>query len=101
VVEVGANQVSGIRFEVAEADAREREAAAKAVADARARAESLAKAAGLTLGRILSIQPTSGPRPVPEMMALRADMAQASRAVPVEPGEATFSAEVQVTYALE
>ena len=54
-VSAGANRVEGVFFARSDEDALRRRARELAVADARARAEGLARAAGLTLGAVLSI----------------------------------------------
>lgn len=52
VVKSGANNISGIQFDVADRSKAESEARQKAVNDARAQAEELASAAGAKLGKI-------------------------------------------------
>ncbi len=99
VVASGANQLHGISFSISETDALMREARIAAVADARARAETLARAAGVTLGRVLSINESgfSGPQPV--YMA-RAEMAFDS-AVPIAGGQQTLTSSVSMTFEIE
>jgi uncharacterized protein len=93
---LGANQMGGISFEVANPEALLDEARKQAVASARRRAELYAAAAGVQLGEVLRIAEDAGegPRPMP--------MARASMAgpVPIEPGTRTLAVEVHVTYAL-
>jgi len=71
-------------------------ARAEAVRQARSQAEQLAEAAGVTLGRLLSIDETSTP-PSP---ALRAGDAGGSTeaAVPIEPGSQGLSVHVELRY---
>lgn len=90
----GGNAASGISFAIgdpAPLRARAREAA---VTDARSRAEALARAAGVSLGPVLSISEggNAGPRP----MAQRA-MAM-SAGPPVEAGELGENAQVEIVY---
>jgi uncharacterized protein YggE len=56
LVQAGATTVGGVRFDLKERAAAEREALTLAVADARARAEALAAAAGQTVDRVLRIE---------------------------------------------
>ncbi len=97
-VTVGANQINSISFAVSETAELLADARRAAMADAIARAELYAEAAGLSLGRIISIREDGGSRPVfqPEM----ARMAMASDAVPVSAGELTFSRQVSVEWEL-
>jgi uncharacterized protein len=97
-VSLGANQVRGISFGVAEPAQYMDEARKKAIADAEHRARVYAEAAGLKLGKPIRIQEQAGGRPGPYPVA-RMDAAMAS-AVPVAPGEQTFSVTVTVSYAI-
>ena len=83
LVAAGANQINGMNFSIHDPAALLAEARAEAVADARAKAETYAKAAGVTLGPILSISENGngGPRP----MVFAAPMAKAA-SVPVALG---------------
>jgi hypothetical protein len=69
-------------------------ARAQAIADARARAETYAKAAGVSLGPILSISEGGGPvppRPMYRMAAMAAD-------TQIAPGEQSITADVSVVW---
>lgn len=97
-VTLGANQMHGIRFGVSKAETLRDEARRRAVANAMRRAKLYAEAAGASVGRVLAISEgdvAAGPRPMPYTRTAMAS------AVPVEPGEQTLTAEVQVTWALE
>jgi hypothetical protein len=88
----GANTVNGLTFGLADPAPALNAAREEAVADARARAEHLAAAAGVTLGRIVTISETGGgmdPMPV-----FRAE----ASAVPVAGGELGISAYVTMTF---
>lgn len=93
-VQDGANTLNGLTFAVAEPKPLLDEARKQAVADARDRAELLAVAAGVKLGRVVSITETvvSGP-PMP---MYRAEMSAAP--VPVMGGEVGMSASVTIFY---
>jgi uncharacterized protein YggE len=100
VVDAGANQVHGISFGVADMSAIQLQAEESALDDAKARAEKLAAKAGVQLGEILSISETIGSAPMP-VDAYYKEVAQAAAgAVPVQPGELEFNAQVQVVYAM-
>ncbi len=90
----GANTLNGLTFDLAEPEPARNEARKEAVADARAKAELLAVAAGVTLGRIISISEVSvGTEPMP---MFRQDAASA--AVPVAGGEVGMSASITISY---
>ena len=67
LVSAGANQMNGISFDIRQPAPLLEKARIQAIADARARAQTYAKAAGVTLGAILSISEGGGedeaPRP--------------------------------------
>jgi len=98
VVDLGANQIGGIQFQVRRADKLRDEARTKAMENARRRAELFARAAGARLGDVLMIQEgSSGFNPRPMMMEMKRSSAGA---VPVEAGSQELSANVTVTWAL-
>lgn len=97
LVSLGANQVSGLSFEVSKAETLKDEARKEAVANARRRAELLAAAAGAEIGEVVTIAEDvgyGGPRP----MAMRAAKAES---VPIEAGTETLEARVTVTWKLK
>ena len=98
-VEAGANSVSGVGFAVSD-PARGRDAALQAaIADARAKAETLAKAAGRTIGRALTIAEggfTRPPGPMPYAMKMEAQVSE----VPIATGTEEVSFTVSVVYEL-
>jgi uncharacterized protein YggE len=87
----GANEISGLQFYSSKADSARRSAMAVAVANARSDAETLARAAGGTLGALLELSTTSAIRPMPEGMSVTA---MARVATPIEPGQQSISASV-------
>ena len=102
-VQAGANNINSVQFDVAEKDEALQEARAEAVEDARAQAQSLAQAAGLSLGEIQSIS-FFDVQPYPLFdgkggggMAAEA----AAAAIPIQPGQLTFTVSVNVTYELK
>lgn len=96
-VGAGATHVSGVRFDLKDRGAAEREALALAIADARARADAAAKAAGTSVTRVVRIEEhrdVVGP-PRPMMMGARTMAAEA--APPITPGELEIGARVTLT----
>lgn len=87
----GANEISGLQFYSSKADSARRSAMALAVANARADAETLARAAGGTLGALLELSTASSIRPMAEGMSVTA---MARVATPIEPGQQSISASV-------
>lgn len=100
VVQSGATSVDGVRFDLRDRDAVEREALRMAVADAQARAEAAAAGAGRTIDRILRIE-ESRDGPVVPMMRLAMASAPAEQSVPMEPGSIEVQARVSLTAALK
>lgn len=98
-VAAGANNIYGISFGVQDPTQLQATARDLAVADARSRAEALAKAAGVTLGDVISIS-ESVSVPLPSPVYARA-MAQDVASVPVATGEQTVSVDVSVTFAIK
>ena len=64
-VDAGANQVNGPAMSVADEGELYRQALKAAVADARLSAETLAAAAGRSLGKVTSVVESGGATPVP------------------------------------
>lgn len=101
IVTAGANEMNGITFTRQDSSSAQDAARTDAVHDAQHRAEVMAKAAGLTLGPILSMgepQVSTGPEPVMMRAAMDAKM---GGSVPVESGQLSVLANVSVTYALD
>lgn len=99
-VGAGATSVSGIRFDLKDRTAAERQALEEAVGDARARASAAAAGAGMKVDRVLRIEEqriSSAPPPRP-MMAMRAE-AQAY-STPVVAGDLEIRASVTLTAAI-
>jgi uncharacterized protein YggE len=98
VVGAGATNVSGVRFDVKDRAAAERDALNKAVADARARADAAASGAGLKVERVLRIQEQRAmPLPEPRVAMMRESMQASSGQPPVVAGEIEIRASVTLT----
>ena len=100
LVATGANQVNGPTFDIDRKEPVYDEARRDALDTARQRAEMYAKALGLRVRRIVSIDETGGaaiPRPIPMY-----SMAKAARdeATPISPGENVLSVNLNVVFEL-
>ncbi len=100
VVTLGSNQIGGITFSVDDPTKLEDQARNRAMQDGIRKAKLYAGAAGAALGKVVTIQEgfvAGPPRPVMARAALEAKAAD----VPIEPGEQTLRAQVNVTWELE
>lgn len=97
LVATGANRIDAVSFGFNDPSALREQARIDAVADARKTAETYAAAAGVSLGRILSISDGStGPSPLQNFA-----MAEMSRAaVPIAAGESSISNSVRIVWEL-
>lgn len=96
VLDAGANQMNGLRFGVSDADVLEQAARADAVRRAKQRAETLAEAAGITLGQVQTISEGAvGPAPM-----MRGAMMESS-AVPIAAGEMDIQVTVSIVFSIE
>jgi len=95
----GATSVSGVRFDLKQREAVEREALKLAVADARQRADAAASGAGMTIAGVLRIeeQRASVQPPRPMMMSARMASESADAQPPITPGEIEIRADVTLT----
>lgn len=99
----GATNVSGVRFDLQDRDAAEREALRGAVADARKRADAAARGANMSVERVVRIEEQreiTPPQPRP-MMAMRAGVPEQQAAVPIEAGEIEIRVRVSLTAAIK
>src|SRR5262245_27506706 len=101
VVQAGANSVYGVSFSVENPDALLDQARKAAIENAKARATQLASASGAAIGDVLVINENVAPQPIHMPMLSRAEAAPAGQAAPVQPGEQSFSVDVQVTFGLK
>lgn len=100
-VKLGINQGGDIAFTNDDPKATVTEARKAAIGDAVAKAKTLTEAAGVKLGRIITItENMQRPMPVPQTM-MRASMMKEADSVPVATGENTYNVVVNVTFALE
>lgn len=94
-IQDGANTLNGLSFGLSEPRPAMDKARQQAVADAKARADLLAQAAGVSLGKIVTISESGGyVQPAP---MFKADFAEAAP-VPVQGGEVATTANVTIVY---
>jgi uncharacterized protein YggE len=98
LVRSGANQLGGIQFTIADPKPLAERARTLAVVDGAAKARTLATAAGVTLGPLMSIQETSSVRPIPVFAMARAVAAEAT---PIAEGEERVGVNVTMTYSIQ
>jgi uncharacterized protein YggE len=96
----GANNVSGPSFTIDDPAPARAKAIDEAVADARKSAEAMAKAAGKSVGAVLSMS-SSDVGMVPGPMYSTSDMAGSAKNVPIEPGQLDITASVVVVFELK
>ena len=99
LVTAGANQMNGVSFSIRDDAALLAQARAAAVAEARLKAETFSKAAGVSLGPILSIGEggNDGPRP----LFAAAPMLARAKSVPVALGEQSVGADVTIVWEIK
>jgi len=98
-VAAGATSVGGISFSLADPTAATDQARQMAVADAHKRAQSLATAAGVTLGAPISVTEESATQP-PVYYAAGAAADKAIAATPVQVGTTDVTVTVDVVYSI-
>jgi uncharacterized protein YggE len=96
LIAAGATEVWNVEFLVSDPAKVLDQAREAAVADARRKAEVYAKAAGVTLGRVISIEEEAGASPSMPMRALAKSASDTQ--VPIAPGENTLRAVVTVGF---
>ncbi|MEH3105517.1 MAG: SIMPL domain-containing protein [Sphingomonas phyllosphaerae] len=103
LVRAGANQIDGPNLSLSDPDAALDEARTQAIAKARTRAELYARAAGLSVARMVAINEAgenAGDRPRPMPMMARAAVQSDAETV-VLPGETDVTASVNVRFLLK
>jgi uncharacterized protein YggE len=99
LIRSGSNQMSGISFGVDDPTTVMNEARTKAVANAKAKAELYAKAAGVAVGKVISIDEQQAVIPRPIMYG-RGAMEMSASSVPIATGEQDFKVSINVTFEL-
>ena len=100
LISAGVNQMGGLSFAVDEPDTLLNQARQAAVADATEQAELLTQAAGVSLGRIVSIRQNGAGQQPPQPQVMRMAM-EAADAVPIATGQQELSAMVTITWAID
>ena len=100
LVASGANQVNGPSFEIDQPEPVYDQARRDALQKAQARAEMYAKALGLKVRRIVSIDEGGGYRPPMPMPMMSMARAKGESDTVVSPGETTLSANLNVVFEL-
>lgn len=101
VVDAGANNVNGISFLINDSTKLQQSARDAAIADARARAQSMAQSAGVSLGDVLAISEVIGQPSMPMMLRAESASMAGGGDAPVQSGEQTIGAQVQMTFELK
>ncbi len=99
--EAGSNNIRGLTFDSTKRNDYRREALVKAVKDARATADTVANAAGVQITTIYQISPSYN-YPVPVYRDYsESKMAAAPPSTPIEAGEITIKASVNMVFGIE
>lgn len=102
VTKAGANQIGGVSFGLADPEAASRVAREQAVQNARAKADTIAKATGVSVGIVMTVDDQSTTPAPPRPLAAPAATTAAGAAVPppIQTGETTVTVTLRVTYAI-
>jgi uncharacterized protein YggE len=100
-VQAGATSIGGVRFELKDRRAAEREALRLAVADARERADAAAAAIGRAVDRVIRVEEGSPGVPAPRPMPGVQVFAQSAAMTNVEPGTIEVRAQATVTVSMK
>ncbi len=101
VVQAGANTVNSVQFDVANKDEALKQARIDAVKNAETQAKDLAEATGLSLGEVQSISFVENQYPIFDGKGGGGGAVSEAAAVPIQPGQLTFTVTVNVTYELK
>lgn len=97
----GANRVDGLEFTLEQRTAAQNDALQRAGQDARRQAEAAATALSVTLGKVLSATVSGAPIVIPRPYAMMRMAADTSAPTPVEAGDVTVNATLQVIYEIQ
>lgn len=100
----GVNQIGGVSFEIDDPDNLKIQAQEKAIDNAKEKAQQLAKALGVSLGKVKTFSVNDGSQPIPMYATLEKSAGGVGGDVagpPVAPGENIVQANVSVTYELK
>ena len=95
----GASQVSGVSFDLSDRSQAESQALALAVSSARRKASTMAAAAGVDIGRLLTLTEGGSAPPAQPVFAMRA-MAKGATETPIADQQITVTADATLVYAM-
>ena len=100
MIRAGVNTINGVNFQVSNPEVAQDSARMEAIEKAKVKARMMAQAAGVELGRLLSIKEGSSPGPI----AYNEVVVSASRSIdaapPTAPGQREIGATVTLSYAI-
>ncbi len=97
----GATNVYGPNFNTANNTSSDTELLAKAVADAKSKADTIAKAGGQSVGKMINVQESGSGGPIYPMLYATKDSATTGVPAPVQPGTSTLYKSVTVIFELK
>lgn len=100
-VAAGANTVNSVQFDAANKDEALKQARVDAVKNAEKQAKELADATGLSVGEIQSISFVDNQYPVFDGKGGGGGAVSEAAAVPIQPGQLSFTVTVNITYELK
>jgi len=101
LLQAGINNINNVQFTVSEPDAAQAQARAAAIAKAQMKARTMAQAANVRLGKLLSLSEGSAPGPIyNQVMNMGARMEAMDAAPPLAPGQREISATVTMSYVI-
>ena len=100
-VQAGANTVNSVQFDVEKKDEALKQARIDAMKNAETQAKELAEAAGLSLGEVQSINFVDNQYPIFDGKGGGGGVASEAAAVPIQPGQLTFTVTVNITYEIK
>lgn len=98
LVRAGVNNINNISFSVKDPKAAKDEARTQAIQDARSKAEDMAQAAGVKLGKLVSMNEAGGSFPQRGQVQLSRAAVLDSGSTPISAGEQTLSVTVNMVY---
>lgn len=101
MIRAGVNTINGVNFQVENSETAQDSARMKAIENAKIKAQMMAQAAGVELGRLLSMKEGSSPGPIAyDEIVVTANRSSMSAAPPTAPGEREIGATVTLSYAI-
>ncbi len=101
LVKAGVNNINNVNFTISEPETAKAQAREKAVKAAKAKAEAMAKAAGVTLGRLTAMSEDQSVIAHPPPIAYARSQAIDTAQTPISAGEQNLSVTVHLTYEIK